>query len=324
VDKGTNQPNLFYAPSSAASGTPFWSIWQPIPGGGYEPLPDDTIASLGLQSIYEYWNLDGQNETVDGVVMLQFAFCCVWNWDARPFPTFPLLSSVWGDAANWPFGDWQNGRLPPLPPIAPSADPTPGSYPTFPALATLGWSSHVKPRFATDVADHVSGKSTRRASRAYALYDIELTCELLRAAPAFEEFQTIAAFFLQHGGQDALFWIAPPSLSGASGQALGTGDGSTTTFALNRSYGAYNEPVAATSGVTDVYLNGVAQGSGWSVTSGYAPEIVFATAPGAAVVITADFGVLWLCRFAADVADLENFMSLLWRFQTVKLQTVRP
>ena len=29
-------------------------------------------------------------------------------------------------------------------------------------------------------------------------------------------------------------------------------------------------------------------------------------------------------RFAADIADFENFQSLLWHFRTVKLQTVRP
>ena len=30
-----------------------------------------------------------------------------------------------------------------------------------------------------------------------------------------------------------------------------------------------------------------------------------------------------LCRFAEDTADLENFMSLLWHWGSVKLQSVR-
>jgi uncharacterized protein (TIGR02217 family) len=146
---------------------------------------------------------------------------------------------------------------------------------------------------------------------------------LLRAAPAFSEFQSIAGFFVGQGGANAPFWIAPPGLSAASGQALGTGDGSTTQFALSRSYGAYSEPVLATSGVTAVYLNGVAQGSGWSVSSGYAPKIIFTTAPAIGAIVTADFGLLWLCRFSEDFADFENFMSLLWNWGSVKLQTVR-
>ena len=49
---------------------------------------------------------------------------------------------------------------------------------------------------------------------------------------------------------------------------------------------------------------------------GYSPAIAFTTAPAAGVAITADFGVLWLCRFADDVADLENFMTLLFELRT--------
>ena len=52
--------------------------------------------------------------------------------------------------------------------------------------------------------------------------------------------------------------------------------------------------------------------TGWSVTSGYAPAIAFSTAPGAGVAITADFGSLWLCRFADDVQDFEEFMAQLF------------
>ena len=35
----------------------------------------------------------------------------MWAWDARPFPEFPALSSVWGDAENYEKGHWLNGRL---------------------------------------------------------------------------------------------------------------------------------------------------------------------------------------------------------------------
>jgi uncharacterized protein (TIGR02217 family) len=235
-----------------------------------------------------------------------------------------LFSDVWGDSGNWPFGDWLNGRGPALPPVAQSADPPVASFPSFPSLSTQGWSTHVRPRFATDIAGHVSGRETRRATRASALYDIELTYELLRADAAHQELQILAGFFVEQGGRDALFWMAPPGLSIVTGQALGSGDGSTTTFALVRTFGAYAEPIAGTSGVTAVYLNGVAQGSGWSVSSGYGPQINFATAPNMGAVVSADFGLLWLCRFAEDVADLENFMSLLWNWRTIKLATVRP
>jgi hypothetical protein len=321
VDKGTNQPNLFYAPSSSASGTPFWSIWTGASGGILAPLRDDTISAVALDAIYDYWS--AHNASAAGVAMLQWTFCCVWNWDARPFPAFPTLASVWGDTANWAYGDGQGAGRTATPPLSAPTDPSPGVYPTFPALATLGWSTHLRPKFETAAASHASGRESRRAQRAAAVYEVELAYDVLRA-DANAELAAIAGFYLGRGGQAGAFWLAPPGLSLASGQALGVGDGATTLFPLVRGYAGYVEPVLATSGVSAVYLNGAAQSTGWSVTPGYAPAIQFAAPPPPGALVSADFGVLWLCRFAEDVADLENFMALLWRWGSVKLRTVRP
>ncbi|HEY2250526.1 MAG TPA: glycoside hydrolase TIM-barrel-like domain-containing protein, partial [Planctomycetaceae bacterium] len=321
VDKGTNQPNLFYSVSSVQSGTPYWSTWQGSDGGGLTPVRDDTIAEIALDAQYEYWQAN--NASSGGVAMIEWAFCCVWNWDARPFPTFPELTQIWGDAENWAYGNWQaQGRLP-LPPVAPSPDPTPATYPTFPTLATLGWSVRVTPKFLTGIASHVSGRESRMPARAYAYRDIELTYELLRAGAA-NEFETIAGFYTEVAGRYEAFWFAPPGLSALTGQALGTGNGVQTVFPLVSGTENPVEPVQATSGVSAVYLDSALQAAGWSVSSGYSPTITFATAPNADVAVTADFGVLWLCRFAEDVADFENFMALLWSFRSVKLQTTRP
>src|SRR6202007_2414358 len=94
-------------------------------------------------------------------------------------------------------------------------------------------------------------------------------------------------------------------------------------FPLLASIGSYTGPVYGISGVTAVYLNGVAQPNGWSVSSGYLPQITFTSAPGVGVGIAADFGILWLCRFAEDVQDFEEFMTMLWALRTVRLVTVR-
>ena len=93
---------------------------------------------------------------------------------------------------------------------------------------------------------------------------------------------------------------------------------------LVASIGSYIGPVYGTSGVATVYLDGVAQPSGWSVSNGYLPALAFTSAPGAGVTISADFRVLWLCRFAEDVQDFEEFMTMLWSLRTVRLVTVRP
>jgi uncharacterized protein (TIGR02217 family) len=324
-DKGANQPNVFFAPASVESFTPYWSAWEGSAESGYIPVRDDTISTLALEAIYQYWLSGSNNETVGGVVMLETAFCCAWNWDARPFPIFPILNTQWGDAGDWEAGNWLNGRGPALPPLPPSPPPTPGVYSTFPTLATLGWSTHVKPRFQTDIADHVSGRSVRRSAYAAAYYDVELTYDALRSAAAYEEMQAIAGFFGEVAGQNEPFWLAPPGLASVTGQALGTGDGAMSAYALQRSYGGYAEPVYGTSGVSAVYLDGSPlSGAEWSVSSDYGPVITFATAPGAGVTVSADFGVLWLCRFAEDALDFEEFMAMLLELQVVKLMTVRP
>jgi hypothetical protein len=326
-DKATNQPNVFFDPKSAESATPYWSIWQPTPGGGCLPQRDDTLASLALQAVYEYWNTDGHNEASSGggLPMVQFAFCCAWNWDARPFPVFPLLAAEWGDAGDWAAGDWLNGRGPALPPPAPSPAPIAPSYATFPTLATLGWSTVVRAKFGTDVAERACGRSTRRPRYAAAHYDLELIFELLRADAANAEMQAIAGFFEQMAGAATPFWLAPPGLSSATGQILGVGDGATMSFPLVRSFGTYTEAVAGTSGVGAVYLNGVAApATGWSVSNGYAPAVAFNAAPAAGVVVSADFGALWLCRFVDDGLDFQEFMAMLFTLGIVKLTTVRP
>ena len=325
VDKATNQPNVFFDAKSTESATPFWSIWDPASGLTYLPRRDDTIAALALEAIYEYWNTDGHNATSGaGVVMVQTALSCAWNWDARPFPLFPIDNSQWGDTGNWQAGDWSNGVRLSLPPAEPSPPPTPPAYSTFPTVATLAWSVHVRPKFSTLIADHVSGRSTRSARLSRACRDVELTYEVLRADAAHLELQAIAAFFAEMSGQATPFWFAPPGLSTAPGQLIGTGDGVTTTFPLMQSTGAYLETVDGTSGVSAVYLNGVSQASGWTVSAGFAPAITFATPPAAGVKIAADFGVLWLCRFADDVQDLEEFMAMLFVLKTLKLTTARP
>ena len=66
TDRGTNQPNVFFDAKSTESATPYWSIWDPAPGGGYTPRRDDTISSLALQAMYEYWTSDGHNEILAG------------------------------------------------------------------------------------------------------------------------------------------------------------------------------------------------------------------------------------------------------------------
>jgi hypothetical protein len=239
TDRGTNQPNVFFDAKSTESATPYWSIWDPVSGGGLAPLRDDTISSLARQAVYEYWNADGNNETSSGgVPLIAFALSSVWNWDARPFPVFPLLSSQWGDASNWQTGDWINGRGPSPVPSPPSAPPAFGVYQVFPSLTALRSSLRVTTRFGADIASHASGRSSRRAKFLAPLLDFELSFEGLRSDAADLEMQEIAGFFEAAGGAATPFWFAPPNMSAVAGQVLGRGDGSNVVFPLVLSLGS--------------------------------------------------------------------------------------
>ena len=219
IDRGTNEPNLFFNPLSVAGGTPFWCNWQSVAGGSILPVRDDLLQYLYYQAIYQYWVTGGNNVTVGGVPMLAADLMFAWNWDARPFPVFPIENGTWSDGVNWQRGDWLDGKGPAVLPPSGSPDPSPGTYPTFPAISPA-WSVHVKPKFLSGVAAHVSGRESRMTYRAGALYDIELTYEVLRADAADPELQTLAGFYLAVGGQDALFWFTPPNAPTALGAPL--------------------------------------------------------------------------------------------------------
>jgi hypothetical protein len=265
TDKATNQPNVFFSPGSIQSNTAFWSIWDPSDGGAYLPRADQNLQLLALEAIYEYWFTDtpSHNEEVAGVIMLQPAFCSVWNWDARPLPIFPWYSNVWSDAANWRTGNWLNGKGPfiPLPVIdQPPEPPVPFQFPTLPGLT---WSVHKRPLLSTRVASHVSGREVRTPFYSQALYEFELTIEGLDSLGNFpglgiQSLQSLMGLFLQCQGQFDTFLYIDSSDTVAIDVPCGVGNGVTTSFTLQRSIGYDNENISWVTGVSSVYLNGVA------------------------------------------------------------------
>ena len=66
-------------------------------------------------------------------------------------------------------------------------------------------------------------------------------------------------FFLQLQGQFGTFLYTDPDDNTVTGQAFATGDGSTTSFTIERSLGGFLEPVGWVTSIANVYLNGAAQ-----------------------------------------------------------------
>jgi len=103
IDRGTNQPNVFFDPKSSESFVPHFSRgWR-----------DDAIQRAYLEATYLFWG-DGANNPVSSIYggrMVHVPECAAWTWDARPYPFFPELTDVWTDGPNWRLGHWLTGRL---------------------------------------------------------------------------------------------------------------------------------------------------------------------------------------------------------------------
>lgn len=103
VDKGANQPNVFFDPKSSESFLPHYS----------SGARDDAMQRAFLQAALEYWG-DNANNPLSGVYagrMIDTSWTAVWAWDARPVPSFPQDEATWADAANFELGHWISGRL---------------------------------------------------------------------------------------------------------------------------------------------------------------------------------------------------------------------
>ncbi|WP_349360085.1 glycoside hydrolase/phage tail family protein [Stappia sp.] len=109
IDRGANQPNIFFDEKSSESG------WPRFSNGGR----DDLIQRRALEAVLAYWSGDhpalpaGANPVspVYGGPMLDAGGIFLWCWDARPYPAFPGQLDVWSDGENWRAGHWLTGRL---------------------------------------------------------------------------------------------------------------------------------------------------------------------------------------------------------------------
>lgn len=113
VDKGANQPNVFPDPKSAENALPYFSNGS----------RDDLVQRRALEAVLEQFDpeIPGHDPADNPISplysgrMVTPGFIAPWAWDARPFPEFPALQSLWSDGANWARGHWLNGRLEAVP-----------------------------------------------------------------------------------------------------------------------------------------------------------------------------------------------------------------
>jgi len=95
VDGCSNQPNVFYDPTSIESFYPRASRGR----------IDFFAQRQALNASVDF--LSDQNSIEPNLIPRKF----IWTWDARPYPFWPDLKTVWADSANWKTGHWVNGKV---------------------------------------------------------------------------------------------------------------------------------------------------------------------------------------------------------------------
>lgn len=199
--------------------------------------------------------------------------------------------------------------------------------PSLPTLAGLTWSRRKKPGYSTRVAKHTSGREVRLPLMANPLYEFEAVYGGLPSSGMYpgpmgsNDLQTLMGFFLQMQGQANTFLYTDPRDNTVTSQEIAEGDGSSTQFLMARTLGGVSDIVGWVTTLTAVYLNGTPLGSGFALAT---PNLlVFTSPPGAGVQITADFSYAFVCRFLDDQLDFEEFMSNLWKLDSMKFRSVK-
>jgi uncharacterized protein (TIGR02217 family) len=164
----------------------------------------------------------------------------------------------------------------------------------------------------------------------------QLALDLADGIRRADDLAAVVAFFEARNGRLHGFrfkdWgdhksCLPSGTPSPTDQAIGTGDGTMTAFQLVKRYisgvqswtRAIAKPVA---GTVRIALGGVEQLSGWSVdaTTGV---IIFNTAPGSSVAITAGFEFDVPVRFDTDALDVTLDLERLGSITSIPLMELR-
>lgn len=208
----------------------------------------------------------------------------------------------------------------------------------FPKLPGLTFDIKPTPTWSTVVQRAKNRTTARIQNDPYPLWLFEINFEFLRdSAPQrpgrdalnpsnYSELQQLVGFYNARGGSFDNFLLDPGMLTGrkgdweAHGAPAGTGDGTTTTFYLQRDCGGFYDLVQATVGTLVMSINGVVQlASSWTQNAN--GSITFTSAPAAGAVVTWDGHWMYRVRFSEDKLDgLAMFMYQLYECQKVTLE----
>ena len=188
------------------------------------------------------------------------------------------------------------------------------------------------PERRTQIVELASGDEERNASWANSRRRYDVSYGIRRA----DDLAVVVAFFEARNGRLCGFrfkdWAdhrscLPSQTPSPMDQQIGIGDGTTTSFQLVKRYASggqswirvISKPVA---GSVQIALNGVAQGSGWSVDH-KTGLISFDSAPATDITITAGFEFDVPVRFDSDALDVTLDIERLGSITSIPLLEIR-
>ena len=195
----------------------------------------------------------------------------------------------------------------------------------LPTLAGLGINVTRTPMWDSQVQTSISGKEIRTAFWTYPKYKWEVMFSVLRSSGSYTELQQLFGFFNARQGQFDTFLYQDADDNSVTSQAIGTGDGSTTTFQLVRTFGSFVEPILAPNVVSHVYRAGVDH-SDWTVSNWATATpglITFNAAPANGQAITADFTYYFPVRMTTDTMAFDQKYTHLYAVKKFAFQSVK-
>ena len=208
-----------------------------------------------------------------------------------------------------------------------------GPIPIFPSVPQ-GFPVKLSVVMDTTLGTTKSLREMRVPQQQYPLWDIELVFEELldqtqnqtpyRPFAGDTFYEQLVQQWLMMYGQTGIFAFDAPWDDSRTDQAIGTGDGTTTTFVVFRTWGqgaiATLAPVGMINVITNVKINGtVVNPATYTFTRS---QIDFTTAPAAGSSITMTFTFYYVCRFVEDEQDFEEFAKNRWVVPSLKFRAV--
>jgi uncharacterized protein (TIGR02217 family) len=207
---------------------------------------------------------------------------------------------------------------------------------TIPGIA---WPLSKTPTMQTRIQRAVSGRELRAVDYFSPLWQFQLTFAILRdgsdargsgPGSGYNELRSLLALCTACYGAYGTFLFSDPSDNAVTGQSLGTGNASQSTFQLQRTLGpspSFTEPVYAVNTLSAVYLNGIVQNpSSHSCAAGLNSTgvLTFTAPPPFGAAVTADFSYYFRCRFVDDSQQFSYFSYQLWELKKLSFISVFP